>query len=405
MGLNIQNSNYNGEVLEQLLTLAATGNELVEKGLIRVEPNIGYKFSIPRLKSGTMLQKRKEQPSDSDSKGDFDYSERVLKPEEFMAFTTFNPRSFERVWRKWQPKGPLVFAQLPAEAQNALLAELAKQVKFELGDHFINGVYEEGTDDDKLFNGIIYRMEHAENKIVVNTDQTTMIGKLKALKARIPQTMRSNPDLCIIMSVTDFDQYDDELSAQQSKGADYTDMNPERFKGIAISPLSLWPDGLIVATIASPEVTSNLWAGVDFLDDENVIQIDKLTNAGEKYFFKMLLKADTCIAFDEEVVWLDHRDYEGPVITGAELIDDFAATSGSKQRTYATSNGEPVTAQSNADWITATVGSDGHKVTFAVTAYAHAESGDDPRVGTVTLAIAGTSATKTVTIKQAMAEE
>jgi len=36
MALNIQNTNYNGEVLEQLLTVATTSNEIVEKGLIHV---------------------------------------------------------------------------------------------------------------------------------------------------------------------------------------------------------------------------------------------------------------------------------------------------------------------------------------------------------------------------------
>ena len=42
-------------------------------------------------------------------------------------------------------------------------------------------------------------------------------------------------------------------------------------------------------------------------DDEDVIQIDKISNASELYFFKMLMKADTNIAFGEEVVVLDKR--------------------------------------------------------------------------------------------------
>ena len=147
MAINIQNSNYDGEVLEQILTVATTGNDLVEKGLIHVEPNVSLKFSIPRLKTGTMLQKRKEQPDVADSKGDHNYSEHELKPVDFMAFTTFNPRSFEKVWRQWQPKGNLVFAELPPEAQNALLAAMAKQVTFELGFHFIQGQY--GTTEDR----------------------------------------------------------------------------------------------------------------------------------------------------------------------------------------------------------------------------------------------------------------
>ena len=90
------------------------------------------KISLPRIKTGKMLQKRKENPTLEDSKGNFNYSEKSLDPEDFMAFTTFNPRAFEHVWRKWQPKGNLVFAELPPEAQNTLLDELSKSVKFEL---------------------------------------------------------------------------------------------------------------------------------------------------------------------------------------------------------------------------------------------------------------------------------
>ena len=109
MAIRVDNTNYNGEVLERILTVATTSNELVEKGLIYVIPGVEKKISIPRLKTGKMLQKRKEDPQVTDSKGDFSYSEQTLEPHDFMAFTVFNPRAFEQIWRKWQPKGNLVF--------------------------------------------------------------------------------------------------------------------------------------------------------------------------------------------------------------------------------------------------------------------------------------------------------
>lgn len=96
---------------------------------------------------------------------------------------------------------------------------------------------------------------------------------------------------------------------------------------------------------------------------------------------------------------------DAPTISGADSIEDFAATAGSKYRTYATSNGAPVTAQSNVDWLTVAVGSDGKKVTFTVAEYAYAAEGDNPRIGTATIGIEGTEVTKTVTVKQAMASE
>lgn len=310
MALNIVNSNYSGEVLEKLLTLAATGNQIVEKGLLHVEPQIQDSLHIPRLKASTMLQKRKEMPTQADSKGDFAYSERTLSPKDFMAFTVFNPRSFERIWRKWQPKGDLVFSQLPPEGQNALLDELSKQVKFELGNQYINGVYAE-TGDDKLFNGIVTRMAADTDKVAVETDETTVLGRLNALYKKIPDALIENPKFCIIMSTADHRTYGDELIAKPQKGIDYNQATPDTFRGVRIETLSQWPKNLFVGTVASPDMDSNLWAAVNLSDDENVIQIDKVSNMGELYFFKMLMKADTQVAFGEEVVWLDKRTSTG----------------------------------------------------------------------------------------------
>ena len=53
-GLNT--TNYSGEVLENVLTLATTGNELVSRGLIMVIPGVNSAISIPRVKAGKMLQ-------------------------------------------------------------------------------------------------------------------------------------------------------------------------------------------------------------------------------------------------------------------------------------------------------------------------------------------------------------
>lgn len=308
MAIIVKNTNYNGEVLERILTTATTRNELVEKGLIMVIPGVEKKISLPRLKTGKMLQKRKEDPQKTDSKGDFNYDEKSLDPKDFMAFTVFNPRAFEQIWRKWQPKGNLVFAELPPEGQNALLEELSKQVQFELGDHYVNGVYVEGGTDDQLMNGILTQAAKDENCIVVSTKETTMIGKLKAVRKAIPKAMREHPNLRIIMSIEDWDKYDDELTERESKNSDETEINRKRFKGITIETVAAWPEGVIVATLCSQDSDGNFFAAVNLQDDEDVIQIDKLSNASELYFFKLLMKADTNIAFGEEFVVLDSRE-------------------------------------------------------------------------------------------------
>ena len=305
MAIVIKNTNYNGEVLERLFTLAVLGCQIVDKGLICVIPNVTKKLSIPRLKTGKMLQKSKEMPDDRDSKGGWNYSEHVLEPEEFMAFTTFNPNTLYNIWRPYQPTGNLVFTELPPNVQNTLLDALSKQVQFELGWHYINGEY--GDDDDHLFNGLLYRMEQDGDVKRISTAATTMIGKLYAIKSAVPETIKEHPNLRYIMSMEDWEQYDQELTEREHKNSDETALNRKMFKGVKIETLAGWPSGLIVATLCAPDESGNLFAGVNLPSDEDVIQIDKLTNAGERYFFKMKLEIDTNIAFGEEVIVLDTR--------------------------------------------------------------------------------------------------
>lgn len=308
MAIKVTNTNYNGEVLERILTVATTGNEFVDKGLIMVIPGVEKKISVPRLKAGKMLQKRKEDPQKSDSQGDFNWSEQTLEPHDFMAFTVFNPRAFETVWRKWQPKGNLVFKELPPEAQNALLEALSKQVQFELGNLYVNGEYVKDGTDEQLMDGVLTQAAKAKDIIVVNPDgHTTMTERLYAVRKAIPKAMRENPNLRFIMSVDDFDQYDQELTEREHKNSDETELNRKRFKGIAIETVAAWPDSLIVATLCSPDSDGNFFAAVNLQDDEDVIQIDKLSNASELYFFKLLMSADTNIAFGEEFVVMDWR--------------------------------------------------------------------------------------------------
>ncbi len=308
MPVNITSA-YSGEVLEQLLVRATTGNEMVDGGHIHVQPNVTKKFSIPRLKAGKMLQKRKEQPKESDSKGSFTIDEKYLEPKDFMAFTTFNPRAFESIWRPFQPTGNLVFAELPTHVQNQLLGEMAKVVDFELGDHYING--EHGDEEGEFFDGILKRIKDDSDVIKIADAETltqeNVIAKLKEVRAKIPKAIKKNKNLKIYMSVEDSEAYEYELTDKPNKGTDYTNMNPERFKGIPVVALSDWPKDVIVASVTSPGIESNWWAGVALADDAEAIQIDKLTNAGEKYFFKMLMKADTNIVFGEDIVLYDAR--------------------------------------------------------------------------------------------------
>jgi hypothetical protein len=165
-----------------------------------------------------------------------------------------------------------------------------------------------GRADTKYFDGLVKRIEEDPDKVEVTTAETTMVKRLKALRDGIPVTLRSAVNLCILMSVADFDRYDEELTSRHGKGVDYENITPARFKGIRIETLAQWPEGLFVATPCGQDIHSNLWAGVNLASDAEAVQIDKTANASELYFVKMLMKADTQIAQGENLVCLDTRE-------------------------------------------------------------------------------------------------
>ena len=74
-----------------------------------------------------------------------------------------------------------------------------------------------------------------------------------------------------------------------------------------------------MGTVATMDLDTNLWGCVNLVDDMEVIQIAKLENAGELYFFKMLMTADTNTAFGEEVVLLDTRENTPAKLTGTTV--------------------------------------------------------------------------------------
>lgn len=320
MSVKVDTNSYAGEVAKVILSRALLGNQLVERGLINILPNVHHEIALPRVKMTKVLQERKSNPDvPTDAQGQWIISERKLAPEDAMVLTYFEPKTFEHLYRHLQPKGELVYEELPAEVQEALLMEVAKQATFEIGDQMINGGLKT---DDKLFKGIIVRMMSCSDRIKVTTSSTKMIERLEAVYKAIPATMSAQPSLRIIMSRKDWQTYDSELSAQTSKGKDVTTTNLKRYKDIQIEDLALWPEGLIVATLCSDDAQSNIWGACNAESDMVTIKVGRVSEVSELMFFKMLFKMDTQIAFGDELVVLDKRTgvTEGSIKATPEVV-------------------------------------------------------------------------------------
>ena len=330
-------TNYTGEVLEELLTLTAQKTDTFAKGLIHVEPQIQKQLTLPSIKLGKIIQDRK--PTPDSSVGEYSFAERYLAPKDFMIYLEFNPREFERYYKAFQPVDNLVFRKLDPYVQAKMLrllmegkeayidqaiwcsATATQKAKIANSDG-IEGTSIIGAENEygqmKYWDGAIARMlmnanaeEDSEDKksgdIMLAGNGSFANGEaveteLYNMYHKLPPKIRAISGLKILMDYNTWDMYDQYLTAKENKYVDNTQINARTFKGKQIIPMVAFPDNTIIIGKFSSGRDSNLWMSVDMADDINVIQCDKLQNNSELYFFKALMKIDVNIVKPSEII-------------------------------------------------------------------------------------------------------
>ena len=335
---NAGQTNYTGEVLEDLLTLTAQENETYKEGLIHVKSGIQKKYALPSIRLGKIIQDHKATPTSS--VGEYTFAERYLEPEDFMIYFEFNPRDYEDYYKSFQPYGNLVFRELDPKIQatmirllmeskneyvnqsiwcSAIPAEAAKISSSDgsvaAGSTEIGGEAEAGP--MKYFNGAIARM--LMNAAAAPTSEDAKCGQvniagtgtfadgeavekeLYAMWKATPPKIRKKAGLVILMDYKSWDAYNKYLSDKTMKYSDNRSENERRFQGKRIIPMVALPDDTIFFGVFTTGVDSNLWMGIDYVNDENVLQVEKLQANSELYFFKALLKMDVNIVRPSEI--------------------------------------------------------------------------------------------------------
>lgn len=338
MAINLGNgaTNYTGEVLEDLLTYTAQENETYKEGLIHIKAGIQKKYALPAVNLNGIIQDRK--PTPDSSKGDYNFTERYLEPNDFMVYLEFNPRDFEQYYKPFQPTGNLVFRELDPKVQSTMIRLLLDK-KTEYINHAIwcsaltadtakitatDGAtaVEIGSDDDagpmKYFNGAIARMlinaaaaddtEEAKGGKIITAgtgafaDGAAVETELYTMWTALPPKVRKKSGDAILMDFATWDKYDQYLSSKTVKYNDNRVENQHMFRGKRIIPMVALPENTIIIGTFTTGQDSNLWMGVDYANDEDVLVVDKLQANSELYFFKMLLKMDVNIVKPAEIV-------------------------------------------------------------------------------------------------------
>ena len=106
--VNFAQNTYAGEVLEDLLTYTAQGNDTYQEGLIHIKSGIQHKYTIPSVQLGKIIQDNVPTPTSTQGAGagtagglnQYTFTERYLEPKEFMVYLEFNPRDYEKYWKQ-----------------------------------------------------------------------------------------------------------------------------------------------------------------------------------------------------------------------------------------------------------------------------------------------------------------
>lgn len=347
--INFLQNGYNGEVLEDLLTYTVQGNDTFKEGLIHIKSGIQHKYTLPSIKLGNVIQDNVPTPTSTHgsktSEGDNEYvfTERYLTPAEFMIYLEFNPRDYEKYWKFAQPDGNLVFRDLDPKVQATMLRLLMEKKNEYIGSAIwtsckggasqsgitapTDGV-QIGNGKEKYFDGVIKRIIDNVN----GTDAETIAGgqcilsgntvlsdgeavenALYAMWKKCPKTIRKKSNLAFVMSWETFDAYDQLLADKTMKYNDNTEINKYRFKGKRIIPIVGVPEHTILLGEFSTGMDSNLWMGVDFANDTEVLKVDRLQANSELYFAQMRMKMDVNIVRPAEIVV--HTAYTKTTVT------------------------------------------------------------------------------------------
>lgn len=319
--LVIADNTYAGEVSSYMITRQVVEADTIKKGCIYVEDGIKKQRTIPRVEVTNLFQKRNATPTSS---GNITVDARTLVPQDLMLYLEFDPRDFEQHWYAVQMNPKLLDAELPPTAENFVMMQAMKRVNEFFENHIWRGrmAYDpEGQALDpttkgaaatdsayQYWDGLIVKALNDANTLSVPSPAVLTTSnirtKFQAGYQLVPQAWlyKYGPaGLRLFVSYPDQQTYELALQQDTYKNQDTTEKGINRYNGYDIVPLAGLPAGTFFWGHGSPDISSNLWMGINSTEDLN-LQLARVMPASENFFLKGLMKADTNFGFTDQIV-------------------------------------------------------------------------------------------------------
>jgi len=329
--LVIQDQTYAGEAAAFFITRPVVEMDTTAKGCIHVQDGIKKEYTIPRIEVSNFIQKRAATPVSGQANITVDG--RVLVPKDLMLYIEFNPRDYEQHWFAVQLEPKLLDRELPPTAEEFTMLQTMKRLNefFELATWrsrlvfdpanpgFVTPASKGQAASDSVyfyFDGLITKLLNDASTIQVASPATlvsgTAAGGQENIGAAFLRCYNLVPKAILFkyglkglkfhISYGTQQIYEDFLTTQNFKNNDTTEKGINRYKGYEVVPLAGMPDNTIVVCISSPDTDSNLWLGINSVDDEKGLKLAPLQANSEMWFIKGLFKMDTQTGFPDFVV-------------------------------------------------------------------------------------------------------
>lgn len=200
MAVTITNTNYNGDVIKTLYKVIAVGNQVIQKGVAKLETGISTKRAIPRIQLATNPLGAYEVTPTADT-ADTDYAERQLTMVKAMLRETIDPTVWHDIWDEFKSVGAnLTNLALNPQIFSAVMDLYKNGIGTQMSDEFWNGT--------TFITGIIPLMQADANVIdVANAGTITtnnVFDILQSVWDAIPNHLIDDPNMKIYMSTTDW---------------------------------------------------------------------------------------------------------------------------------------------------------------------------------------------------------
>lgn len=308
MALTLSNSNYDGEVLENLYTVLSVGNEIGRKGAATPLTRVSKKKSLPKLSRTSRPIGTYTAGAPSSDTVTTTYSERSLEPKDMMVYEEFIPSQFDDVWQAFQSVGDFTNLELNTRLMMAILELYEDGIGEHMSELFFNGDTGSGTPELAYFDGIVTRAI-ADANVINPTPAGNITGSnffdiLAATWQAIPDKFIDDPDYTLMLNTTDYKLM---MAANTELKRDFVGVFGQSLETMyqtnKIKHFTGMPQNYILgAKVAASEARSNLFLSTWVPPEDENVRVDRVSNASDTWFLRINLKADANYREASEIV-------------------------------------------------------------------------------------------------------